>query len=306
MKELRSLADLMSKLGLSSKQQGILCIISAAFFFALMNLFVRLAGDLPFYEKSFFRNIVALFVSFTTLKLSGDGFKIKEGNFKFLMCRAVGGTIGIFCNFYAIDNLDISDASMLNKLSPFFSMIFSIWVLSEKPKIKEWGIVAAAFIGALFVVKPSFNIACFPAVIGLIGGISAGFAYTFARKLGTRGEKSSMVVFFFSVFSTIITLPFMLFKYEPISARQLIMLLLAGTAATGGQYSITTAYQKAPAKEISVFDYSQVIFAAILGFFFLNQMADKYSYIGYVIIIGAAIVRCMMSTSNKKQNEDAT
>jgi drug/metabolite transporter (DMT)-like permease len=281
---------------LDNKKQGILCIIMAAFFFALMNLFVRLAGDLPFYEKSFFRNLVAIAVSFIMIKVSGEGFKIGEGNVKFLLCRAVGGTIGIFCNFYAIDKLDISDASMLNKLSPFFSMIFSIWVLKEKPKLKDWIIIVVAFVGALFVVKPSFNLACFPAVIGFIGGLSAGFAYTFVRRLGQRGERGSMVVFFFSVFSTVITIPCMLIGgYVPMSKYQLVMLLLAGVSATGGQYSITAAYQKAPAKEISVFDYSQVVFAAILGFFFLGQMADKYSYIGYIIIIGMAILKWILN-----------
>ena len=50
---------------------------------------------------------------------------------------------------------------------------------------------------------------------------------------------------------------------------QLGSLLLAGIAAAGGQFSITAAYTNAPAKEISVYDYSQVIFAAILGFFLL-------------------------------------
>lgn len=292
----------MKRLKLNGKQQGILCIISAAFFFALMNLFVRLAGELPFYEKSFFRNLVALFVSFMTIKLSRDGFRIGKGNLKFLLCRAAGGTCGILCNFYAIDHLDISDASMLNKLSPFFSMIFSIWVLKEKPKFQEWLIVAAAFIGALFVVKPSFDIACFPAVVGLIGGISAGFAYTFVRKLGGRGEKSSTIVFFFSAFSTLVTVPMMCVHYEPMTLYQFAMLMLAGAAATGGQYSITAAYQKAPAKEISVFDYSQVLFAAILGFLFLDQVADIYSYIGYVIIIGVAVIRWLMTNTKEKGN----
>ncbi|MGN0165854.1 MAG: DMT family transporter [Lachnospiraceae bacterium] len=286
---------------MSSKQQGILCIISAAFFFALMNLFVRLAGDLPFYEKSFFRNLVALFVSFFTIKLSGEGFSIGKGNLKYLFCRAIGGTCGIFCNFYAIDMLDISDASMLNKLSPFFSMIFSIWILKEKASVKEWLMVLTAFIGALFVVKPSFNIACLPAVVGLLGGLAAGLAYTFVRKLGQRGERGSMIVFFFSCFSTLVTIRMMLVHYEPIHLKQFIMLMLAGAAATGGQYSITAAYQKAPAKEISVFDYSQVIFAAILGFLFLDQIADFYSYIGYAIIIGVAVIRWFVTNTTQPE-----
>ena len=156
-----------------SRKQGVICILFAAFFFALMNLFIREAGDLPTYEKAFFRNLVAVFVSGTTLALSEKKFAVGKGNVKYLMCRAVAGTLGIFCNFYAIDKLDISDASMLNKLSPFFSMIFSIWVLKEKPKAKEWLIVAVAFIGALFVVKPSFDVTRLPALIGLVGGAAA-------------------------------------------------------------------------------------------------------------------------------------
>ncbi|MDD6102525.1 MAG: DMT family transporter [Clostridiales bacterium] len=286
---------------MNSKKLGILYIISAAFFFALMNLFVRLAGELPFYEKSFFRNLVAILISFITIIRSKEGFHVGEGNMKYIFCRAVCGTIGIFCNFYAIDMLDISDASMLNKLSPFFSTLFSIWILSEKPKLQDIAILAVAFSGALFIVKPSFNIACLPAVIGFVGGMFAGLAYTFIRKLGLRGEKGSNIVFFFSCFSTIVTLPFMILAYKPISTYQLVMLLLAGAAATGGQFSITAAYQHAPAKEISVFDYSQVVFAAILGFLFLGQLADVYSYIGYTIIIAIAAVKWYLN--NHKAEE---
>ena len=65
-------------------------------------------------------------------------------------------------------------------------------------------------------------------------------------------------------------------------------LLLAGVSATGGQFFITAAYRFAPAKEIAVFDYSQVLFAALLGFFFLHELPDVWSFAGYFIIIGAA------------------
>ena len=277
---------------MSKKQKGIICIILAAFSFALMNLFIRLAGDLPTYEKAFFRNVVAMLVSGTALFLSADKFKIGKGNFKFIMARAVGGTIGLLANFYAIDHLAISDASMLNKLSPFFSMVFSIWILKEKPKAKEWLILGIAFIGAIFVVKPSFsNVDLVPSLIGLLGGMSAGMAYTFVRKLGSRGERGQVIVFCFSTFSTIITIPFMLMDFVPMTGYQFLMLVLVGLSATAGQYSITAAYQFAAAKDISVFDYTQVLFAAILGFIFLDQMADHLSYIGYVIIIGMAVLK---------------
>ena len=81
----------------------------------------------------------------------------------------------------------------------------------------------------------------------------------------------------------------MIVTYEPMTAMQLGFLLLAGAAATGGQFCITAAYRQAPAKEIAVFDYMQVFFAAILGYLFLDQLPKTLSIVGYVIIIGAAV-----------------
>ena len=71
------------------------------------------------------------------------------------------------------------------------------------------------------------------------------------------------------------TLPFLIFDFHPMEWWQLLCLLGAGLAATGGQFSITAAYSFAPAKEISVFDYTQIIFAAALGFIFFGELPDE-------------------------------
>ena len=273
------------------KLQGIRYILCAAFFFALMNLFVKLAGELPVWQKSFFRNIVAAFVAAAVMlkekeKPSLNGNK---WNFLFLFLRCFIGTIGILCNFYAIGKMNIADASMLNKLSPFFAMIFSIFLLKEKPKKLEWLAVLLAFSGALFVIKPSFQLESVPAFLGLFGGLCAGFAYTCVRKLGQSGVRGNVIVLSFSVFSCLFALPGMYFTYQPMEWKQLVSLLLAGASAAGGQFSITAAYTKAPAKEISVYDYTQVIFAAIISFIVLGDLPDGYSFLGYAIIIGTAV-----------------
>ena len=82
----------------------------------------------------------------------------------------------------------------------------------------------------------------------------------------------------------------LLFDYAPMSGYQLAMLLLAGLAAAGGQFSITAAYSNAPAREISVYDYTQVIFAALLGFFFFQQIPDLWSVLGYGIICSVSVL----------------
>ena len=83
--------------------------------------------------------------------------------------------------------------------------------------------------------------------------------------------------------------------------KQLGMLLMAGLAASGGQFAITAAYCYAPAREISVYDYSQIIFSAILGFIVFGQVPDIYSGIGYVIICAMAI--WMFIYNNKKADK---
>ena len=276
---------------MSDKKQGILYIICAGFFFACMTFFVRLAGDLPTMQKAFFRNAVAVAIAVIMLARSEGGFQIKRSSWPGLFMRSFFGTVGLICNFYAVDHLNIADANILNKLSPFFAILMSYFILKEKANKVEWLCVVAAFTGALFVVKPSFSMEFVNAMVGVLGGFGAGIAYTFVRKLGKQGERGPVIVMVFSAFSSICTLPFFIFQYEPMSAKQWIILILAGCSAAGGQIFITKAYTKAPAKEISVFDYTQVIFAALLGFVFLGQIPDWMSVVGYVIIIGSAVFK---------------
>lgn len=275
----------------TEKKQGIFFIISAGFFFALMTLFIRISGDLPTMQKTFFRNAVAAIVAVAMLAKSKEGFRIKKSSYGDLFWRSICGTLGMVCNFYAVDHMGLADANILNKLSPFFAILMSIMILKEKANIVEWISVAVAFIGAVFVVKPAMNMQFVVAMIGVLGGLGAGMAYTFVRKLGKKGERGPVIVMFFSLFSCAFTLPFFLVQYQPMTGRQWLYLILAGVCAAGGQLSITKAYTKAPAKEISVFDYTQVLFAALLGFFFLGQIPDVLSVIGYVIIIGSAIFK---------------
>lgn len=286
------------------KYIGILYIILAAFFFALMAMFVRLSGDLPAVQKSFFRNLVSLVFAGAILTKEKVWFSGKRENVKYLLLRSVAGTLGILCNFYAVDHLVLADASMLNKMSPFFAIVFSYFILKEKVTITQGVLVAGAFLGSLLIIKPTTAIFSSPAaLVGLLGGLGAGIAYTYVRVLGKKGEKGPFVVFVFSAFSCITTLPFLILNYHPMSGMQLLYLVLAGLAAAGGQFSITAAYFHAPAKEISVYDYSQIIFSAILGFIVFGQLPDVLSWIGYIIICSMAV---LMFLYNKRREQALT
>ncbi|WP_419741799.1 DMT family transporter [Paraclostridium dentum] len=287
----------MGKLNnLSDRNKGIVFIILSAFGFAMMSAFIKLSGDLPSIQKTFFRNLVSCIIAFSLiLKYKESAFGNKE-NRKILILRSIFGTLGIILNFYAIDRLVLSDANMLNKLSPFFVIIFSAIFLKEKIKSNQAIAVIIAFIGALFIIKPTLNFAIIPYVAGILGAIFAAAAYTCLRVLGGK-EKFYTVVFFFSLFSTVSIFPFAIMAYKSMTIIQFVYLVLGGVFASIGQFGVTLAYKYAPAKEISIFDYSNIIFSAIISILVFNVIPDKYSFIGYLIIFSASYY---MFLNNKK------
>ena len=254
-----------------------------------MGMFVRLADDFggavsPF-QKSFFRNIVAVAVAGVLFwrvcgragarpsQVGGGRVALPRDHIPRtalgpLIWRAIFGTIGIFGNFYALSHIPLGDACMLNKLSPFSAVIASWLLLGDRVTARQGVAVAIAFVGAMFVVKPGFALAgeTTAALAGLAGGVSAGLAYTCVRRLGILKVEPSFIVLFFSAFST-----------------------GAGIAATVGQFGITAAYRFARPREIAVYDYANVAFAAVFGFLVFGQVPDAFSWLGIAVIVAMGV-----------------
>ena len=285
----------------SDKAKGIFFILLAALGFSIMNTLVKLSGALPSYEKSFFRNIVAFFVAVMTLIRRGEMPRVPKGAAGWLIARSALGTAGILCNYYAVDHMLLADASLLNKTSPFFAIIFSVFLLKEKIRPGHIAILAVVTFGCILVLKPSFdNTNLFAGLIALTGGMTSGAAYTVVRKLSTFKVKSIVIVLCFSAFSCLVTLPMLIAGYVPMSLKQFVLLLGVGCFAAVGQLSITTAYSYAPAKEISVYSYTQIIISAFWGLLFFGQLPDAMSWIGYAVIISMAV---FMTNYNRMLDE---
>lgn len=289
----------------NKRTKGILLLILSAFFFACMNMFVKLSGEeLPVFQKVFFRNAMAAIIAFIVLLKNKAPLKPSvKGSLPFLILRTLFGLMGVVCNYYALETLVLSDASILNKMSPFFAVLFSFIFIKERPRLYQWLILGGALFGALFVIKPSFaNAAFIPALVGFLGGVFAGAAYGCVRKLGVMGENNPYIVFFFSTVSTLVVTPIMIAGYVPMTALQWVYLLSAGVSAALAQFSITAAYTCAPAKEISVYDFSQIIFASLMSLIVFSQAPDLYSIIGYAIIIGMAVLNFILSNRRVHKN----
>ena len=277
-------------------KKGIFFIISSAFFFAFMAVFVKLAGDIHFIQKAFFRNVVAFVIALggTIKDLHQNGKEtliIPKDALFYLFLRAIAGSVGVFGNFYAIDRIVLADATILNKMGPFFTILFCYIILKEKIRPVPLICIIIAFLGSVLIVKPSFNFTkMIPTLAAFMGGIGAGLAYASIRKLSYLGCNGKIIILFFSAFSMLLSVPYLITSFNPMTWQQILYLCCAGACAAGGQFSVTAAYYHAPANKISIYEYSQVLFSTLFGFIFFAQIPDTLSIIGYIIIISMAIL----------------
>ena len=106
--------------------------------------------------------------------------------------------------------------------------------------------------------------------------------------MGILGVSSAFIVLFFSLFSCLASVPFMVGDFGPMTPVQVLIMLGAGAGAAVGQFGVTAAYRFAPPREIAVYDYSSILFAAALGFAFFGQVPDLLSVAGFALIVAAA------------------
>ncbi len=283
---------------MSAKQKGVLCIVASAFGFALMAFFVRLCddygGEISCFQKSFFRNVIALLLALAVYLRGQRTANSAVFNFKFsilnsLVLRSVFGTIGIFANFYALSKIPIGEAMTLNKTAPFFTVFFSWILLGERVTRRQLLCLVLAFAGAVLVMKPGFRVGeTHAALLALTGGLGAGLAYVCVHQLGKMKVNGAFIVLFFSAFSCVASLPFVLVDYAPMTFAQVLILLGAGVGAAIGQFGVTAAYRFAEPRSIAAYDYTNVIFTALFGFVFFAQVPDVASVIGFIVILVAA------------------
>ncbi|MGL4914396.1 MAG: DMT family transporter [Romboutsia sp.] len=275
---------------MNNKNKGILLILISSLFGAITLTLIKLGGNIPVYEKSFLRNVCTIMISFYALKKANDNAFGKKGSRKILILRAICGTLSVWTSYYAISHMIIANATVLTKLSPIITIVFASIFLKER--IKNIHIVAfiIAFVGVIFVVNPTgghYDI--LPSLMAIGSAFLAAGVATCLRFL--RGKESAnTIVFFYAFVSMISSVPLMLIHFKIPTISEFLILLLSGLSSTVTQFSITKAYKYAKASEISIYNYSSIIFITILGYLVWGTIPSEGSFLGYILIVIGAII----------------
>ena len=287
----------------NEKYLGIVLIILSALFFALMATTVKSVGNFPLVQKVFFRNFVGLvLLSFYMIKHKN---LLKVNHKPLLLSRCLLGLTGVFLYYRSLELLNLSEAVVINKLSPFFVVVLGGLILKEKIKPLQVFAVFVALSGTVILIRPTPDVSLVPALTGLSGALAAASAYTIIRHL-RRFDKPITIVFYFCLVSSIITLPLLVPVFVMPTWIEALKLILIGVFALLAQLLMTQAYHFAPASQLSIYTYLNIVFSTLLGIVLYKEVIESFFIIGAGLIIFGGFLNFYAHKPKKKLKNQQT
>ncbi|WP_308588990.1 DMT family transporter [uncultured Oscillibacter sp.] len=268
------------------KTKAICLMLVSALSFSVMQIFVKLtSGEVHTFEQVFFRNLISFFAAAAMARRKHTPVlaELRKGGAA-VWGRSFFGFLGIVLFFYAIGNARQADVAMLNRSAPVFVTLFAALFLKEKLNFVKIGATLVCLAGAYVAMQPSFDSNAAPLLCALCAAVVSGLAYTLLA-VCKKTVSSETIVLHFSALSTVLAGAMMVPYFRLPSLGNLLLLLMVGIFAAIGQFLLTFAYQVVPASEISIYQYSGVVFTALLGYWILGETLDRTSLLGAVLIL---------------------
>ncbi len=270
---------------------GMRYMVLSAFGFSLMAVCVKYASleGIPVLEIVAARALVSLILSYADIRYKK--IPVFGQQKKLLILRGLIGSCALVCVYYAITHLPLAEATVLQYLYPIFTAILALFFLKEHV---HWHLIVSiflSFLGVLCVVRPAFlfgsvaqNLSYFAVLAGILGAIGSSAAYVLVRKLN-QTEDSSVIIFYFPL----VALPFSLFflgaDFVVPGWKACLLLVLVGIFTQIGQVGLTKAMQTETAGRAAGFSYLQVVFAALFGWWFFQEIPNEWFALGAIFIL---------------------
>jgi drug/metabolite transporter (DMT)-like permease len=257
-------------------------MLSAGFFFALMNVSVKMIPHIPAIEIILFRSVFSFFLTYAVLKK--NKISIWGSNKKLLVARGAIGSLGLIAFFYTLQAIPLASAVTINYLAPIFTSILGIFIVRERVAVRQFIYFGVSFVGVLIIQGFDSRVSILDLSVGLIAALSMGLAYNIIRKL-KNSEHPLVIMIYFPMITTPIALLLTYWAWVAPVGWDWLFLLLVGVFTQAAQYFMTIAYQHAEVAKISSLSYVGIIYALGFGFLIFGETYDWEVYIGMTLVL---------------------
>ncbi len=268
--------------------RGALWMLLACVCFSAMNGVVRhLVQDLPVLMVVFFRSCFGLFAMLPFLLRPGLA-SLKPARFRWHVVRAVIGLVAMGCWFYALGHMPLAEATALSFTMPLFASVAAVLLLGEVMRARRWSAVIIGFAGAMIILRPGFVAITDATLLVLFSALLMAMNQTVVKML-SRDEHANGIVFWLAFLMTPASLVPALFVWQTPDPAQFAWLAVLGVISTIAHQCMVRALASTDATAVYPFDFTRLIFTALIGFFAFGEVPDLWTWVGAAVIAGSAI-----------------
>ena len=273
---------------LSGPARAGLWMTASAFCYAASATIARhLSDDLPTFQIVLLRNLFGLVFMAPWLMRVGVG-ALRTQRLGTHVVRGMFSAINLWCLFGALAYIPVADMSAINFLQPIFGSIIAIVALHEAASGRRWAAVFVGFIGAMIIIRPGFQQMNVGVLLAL-GSALAGAIVAIIIKYLVRTELPDTVAVYLFIVQTALSVIPGLLVWRPLTLEQVFWLAVLGYVAVLLQRTFNRGMVAADATVALPFNFTRLIWAALLGYAVFAELPDIWTWIGGALIFAASI-----------------
>ena len=277
---------------MSKNHLGAIYMILSVLFFSFMDILIKVTDEYDVGQIMFFRALFGLIPIFFIIPKNRIKNFYKTKNIKLHFFRSFFGAIAMAAIFIGLRNLQLAEVTALAFSGPLWVVLFSMFFLSEKIRLKRWIAVGLGFIGVIIISKPGFDNLNFYYIYPIIFCIGFAGVSILIRKLTLAGEPVWLIAFYFSLVSGLgglLTIPLGLWKIP--NTYDFILLILIGLLGGIANLLLTQSYKLAEVTLTTPLKYLSLVIAIIFGFYFFEEIPSIHTLSGAAfIVVSSAII----------------
>ena len=277
---------------MSKNHLGAIYMILSVLFFSFMDILIKVTDEYDVGQIMFFRALFGLIPIFFLIPKNRIKNFYKTKNIKLHFFRSFFGAIAMAAIFIGLRNLQLAEVTALAFSGPLWVVLFSVFFLSEKIRLKRWIAVGLGFIGVIIISKPGFDNLNFYYIYPIIFCIGFAGVSILIRKLTLAGEPVWLIAFYFSLVSGLgglLTIPLGLWKIP--NTYDFILLILIGLLGGIANLLLTQSYKLAEVTLTTPLKYLSLVIAIIFGFYFFDEIPSIHTLSGAAfIVVSSAII----------------
>jgi len=274
---------------MSDNIKGILWALLTAALFAIAAAMAKVAvTEYHVLQILFFRQIIVFLSSLPSIAKSfPESLKTQHPGIHAL--RLTGAFVALTCGIWAVAVLPLTTAVTLGFAKVFFVALIALYFLNESVGLHRITAVIVGFIGVVIVMRPGVEgIFDIPTLIPTVGALGAAVAATSVRKLSQTESTATLLVYQSLFVGALAGVPLYWLWVTPDLSGTLLLLAM-GVIAAAGNWVGVKALRLGEASVVGNIEYTQLVYAVILGFFLFKEVPDIYTIIGAAIIVWSSI-----------------